>query len=67
MYMFKQKVSLYCSEGVNFREYSYVPEVSKCTGEPQHERDDYGFGKDQAQTWGSSEQTLPVVLSLLKT
>ncbi len=41
MYFFKKKVSMYCALGVNFRDYLYVPEVSECTGEPQHEREDY--------------------------
>ena len=41
MYLFKKKVSMYCSEGVNFKEHLYVPEVSECTGEPQHEREDH--------------------------
>ena len=37
MYLFKKKVSMHCSEGVNFREYLYVPEV----GEPQNDREDH--------------------------
>ena len=41
MYLFKKKVSTHCSEGVNFREHLYVPEVSECTGKPQHEREDH--------------------------
>ncbi len=41
MYLFKKKVSIHCSEGVNFREHLYVPEVSEHTGEPQHEREDH--------------------------
>ena len=41
MYLFKKKVSTHCSEGVNFREHLYVPEVSERTGEPQHEPEDH--------------------------
>ena len=41
MYLFEKKVSIHCSEGVNFREHLYVPEVSEHTGEPQHEREDH--------------------------
>ena len=41
MYLFKQKVSTYCTEGVNFREHLYVPEVSERTGKPQHEHEDH--------------------------
>ncbi len=41
MYLFKKKVSMHCSEGVNFREHLYVPEISEHTGEPQHEREDH--------------------------
>ena len=40
MHLFKKKVSTHCSEGVNFREHLYVPEVSERTGEPQHECED---------------------------
>ena len=41
MYLFKYKVSMYCEQGVNFRDYLYVPEVSERTGEPQQEREDH--------------------------
>ena len=56
MYLFK-KVSTHCSEGVNFREHLYVPEVSERTGEPQHEREDHNHvlnsGKAIFQMWMS--------------
>ena len=41
MYLFKKKVCVYYSKGVNFKEHLYVPEVIERTGEPQHEREDH--------------------------
>ena len=41
IYLHKKKVDTYCSQGVHFREYLDVPEVSEKTGEPQHEREDH--------------------------
>lgn len=40
-YLFRQKISLYQTEGVNFKEHLYVPEVDEDISENVHDREDH--------------------------
>ena len=57
---------MYCSEGVNFKDHLYVPEVSERTGEPQHEREDHNhllkrIAGSLRQGWKMYRTTGPLV------
>lgn len=40
---------MYCKQGVNFRDYFYVPDVNELAGEPQHEREDHNQREQNCQ------------------
>lgn len=39
--LYRHRVAEFEKEGINFRTYTYIPEIDSVTGQPFHEREDH--------------------------